>query len=35
MAANTLKLRAVARALMDAGVHRILITVTDDRRSRD
>ena len=24
-----------ARALMDAGVHRILITVTDDRRSRD
>jgi hypothetical protein len=24
-----------ARALMDAGVHRIIITVTDDRRSRD
>lgn len=24
-----------ARALMDAGVHRILITVTDDRRSQD
>ena len=24
-----------ARALMDAGVHRILVTVTDDRRSQD